>query len=79
MDLQTRKLQYIEEFIQITDERVITQLEKFMHEQQKKLPPQPIDPMSIEKFMLMIERANEDVRNGRVTPHESLKSEIETW
>lgn len=79
MDLKTRKLHFIEEFIQITDERVITQLEKFMREQQKKLHSQPIEPMSIDEFMLMIERANDDVRNERITPHENLKSEIETW
>lgn len=79
MDLQTRKLHYIEEFIQITDEKVIAQLEEFMRNQLKKQPPQSINPMSMDEFLDMIDKAREDVENRRITEHETLKIEIESW
>lgn len=79
MDLQTRKLQFIQEFLRINSEEIINKLDKFMHEERKKNHEQELKPMSIDQFNEMIDRAEDDFANGRVIEAKDLKNEIAKW
>jgi isopentenyldiphosphate isomerase len=79
MDLQSRKLQFIQEFLRINSEEIINKLDKFMHEERKKIHEQELKPMSLEQFNEMIDRSEDDFANGRVIEVNDLKNEIAKW
>ena len=79
MDLQTRKLQFIQEFLRINSEEIINKLDKFMHDERKKIHEQELKPMSSDQFNEMIDRSEDDFANGRVIEATDLKNEIAKW
>lgn len=79
MDLQTRKLQFIQEFLRINSEEIINKLDKFMHDEIKKIHEQEQKPMSLDQFNEMIDRSEDDFANGRVIEAKDLKDEIVKW
>ncbi|MEI6696000.1 MAG: hypothetical protein WCO13_08015 [Bacteroidota bacterium] len=79
MDLQTRKLQLIQEFLSINSLELINKIDKFLHEEKKKEIEQELEAMSIEQFDEMINLAEEDFANGRYIEAKSLKEKIKKW
>ena len=79
MTVEARKLHFIEEFLKITDENIITQMEAIMREEKLKHRKNTLQPMSMDEFRSMIDKAKKDADNGRVTSHESLKREVQSW
>lgn len=79
MTVEARKLHFIEEFLKITDEKIISQMEAIMRNEELNHYEQSLKPMSMSEFHSMVDQAKQDVENGRVTSHESLKQEIQAW
>lgn len=79
MDLQTRKLQFIQEFLRINSEEIINKLDKFMQDERKKIHEQELKPMSLDQFNEMIDRSEDDFVNDRVIEAKDLKDEIAKW
>ncbi len=79
MDLQTRKLQFIQEFLRINSEEIINKLDMFMHDERKKIHEQELKPMSLDQFNEMINRSEDDFVNDRVIEAKDLKDEIVKW
>jgi hypothetical protein len=61
MDLQTRKLEFIQEFLKLQSEEVISQFENLMKNRIKD----SFKPMSIEEFNKGIDKSEDDFKNGR--------------
>lgn len=61
MDLQTRKLEFIQEFLTLQSEEVISQFENLM----KMRIKDSFKPMSIEEFNKGIDKSEDDFKNGR--------------
>ena len=61
MELQTRKLEFIQEFLKLQSEEVISQFENLM----KKRIKDSFKPMSIEEFNKGIDKSEDDFKNGR--------------
>ncbi len=76
---EARKLNFIEEFLKVTDENLLTQMEDLMLNAKKKNHEQHLKPMSMDEFLRMAETAKEEVDAGLVTTHEDLKREIDSW
>ncbi len=79
MNIQTRKLVFIEEFLKIRDENVIAKLESFLKQEKKILHERKLKPMSMCEFNEMIDKAKADSEESRVTPHQDMKKKIKTW
>lgn len=79
MTFEARKLNFIEEFLKVTDENLLTQMEDLMLNAKKKNHEQHLKPMSMDEFLKMTETAKEEVDAGLVTTHEDLKREIDSW
>jgi hypothetical protein len=79
MDLQTRKLSLIEEFIQITDESIIEKFEALIGSIKRKLPERDIKPMTMAEFHEMIDKSLDDSKNGRVISHDDLLEKVKSW
>lgn len=79
MDLETRKISFVQEFLKIQNEEIISDLENLLHKRKAELNESKLKPMSIEQFHSNIKQSLEDSENGRVTTSEDLLKEIETW
>lgn len=79
MDLQTRKILFIQEFLNLQSEEVILQFEKLLSIEKKKISPKELNPMTLEEFNGRIDTSLKDSEEGRLTESGDLLSEIEKW
>lgn len=79
MDLQTRKLELIQEFLKIQSEDVISRLEKILKKENKNFYNNDFKPMTMEEFNSRIDKSMEDSVNGRLIESSGLKTKIDKW
>ena len=79
MDLQTRKISFIQEFLRINSEELINKLDNLLHVEKRKIYEQELKPMSIDTFIANIDQSENDAENGRVIDAKELRKEIEGW
>lgn len=79
MDLQTRKLTFIQEFLRIQNEGIISGLEKMLKKHRTELYEKNLKPMSMEQINADIDQSLEDSSNERVISARDLKEEIKKW
>jgi len=77
MDLQTRKLNFIQDFLKLESEKAISHLEKLL--QKETQTNYEMKPMTMKEFQKRIDQSTEDSKNGRLTENSKLISEIEKW
>ncbi|PBJ14209.1 hypothetical protein [Flavobacterium sp. ACN6] len=65
MDLQTRKIEFVQEFLKIQSEELISQLENLLKNKSTVDDNDFINPMSIKKFNARIDQSEDDFKNGR--------------
>ncbi len=74
MDLQTRKIEFIQEFLKVQSEELISHLERILKNRESDFKP-----FTIEEFNERIDKSMEDSKNDRVTEGSKLRSEIKQW
>ncbi|OFX32214.1 MAG: hypothetical protein A2X08_08290 [Bacteroidetes bacterium GWA2_32_17] len=79
MDLQTRKLNFIQEFLRHANDSIIEKFEKMLLQERKKIVEKEIYPMTLAQYEQRIDNAIDDYKNNRVTTAKELKKEISTW
>ncbi len=79
MDLQTRKISFVQEFLNLQNEEIISLFEKLLKKEKKNISNSELQPMSLDKFNDRIDKSLEDSKKGRLTESGKLKSEIEKW
>jgi hypothetical protein len=78
MNLQERKIHFIQDFLRLNDEDVINVLEKTLKSEKSRMHSRPVTPYTIDEFNEKIDRAEEDAKNGRVRTTDELKDEIKS-
>ena len=63
MDIQSRKAEFIQEFLKIQSEDVISQFEKLLIKEKKT--EKSFSPMSVAELNGRIEKSESDFKNGR--------------
>lgn len=79
MDLQARKLNFIQEFLRINDEGLIARLEQFLHAERKKKVERELEPMSLDEFNQMIDQSEKDFEASRVNEARELLKKTDSW
>jgi len=79
MDLQSRKITFIQEFLSIQNEEIVARLENFLRKEKKNFADKEFCPMTIEQFENRIDQSMNDSKNGRVIEANELLKEIEKW
>lgn len=79
MDLQTRKLNFVQEFLRVANDSITEKFEKILQQERKKMVEQDLSPMSIEEYEKRVNASLEDLKHSRVTTAKKLKQEINTW
>ena len=73
MDLQSRKIEFVQAFLKLQSEEVVNQLEKLLKKETKKIQPD-LKPMTVEELNRRIDQAEDDFKNGRFKSTEELLS-----
>jgi len=79
MDLQSRKIQFIQEFLKYANTNILDKFEEMLKKEREKVFEKEIEPMTLKEYELRVEKAFEDVKNNRVKSARKLKQEIAKW
>ena len=79
MNIEARKISFIQEFLNIQNEEIILLFEKLLKKEGKKISSNKLQPLTLNEFNKRIDRSLEDSKEGRLTESRELKSEIEKW
>lgn len=77
MDLQTRKLNFIKDFLKVENEQSIMQLEQLLRQEMQI--NSGMKPMTLKQFKNRIDQSTDDSNKGKLTEHNTLISETEKW
>ncbi|WP_281225865.1 hypothetical protein [Flavobacterium aquiphilum] len=70
MDLQTRKIEFVQEFLKLQSEELVSQFENLL----KKKTQNKIKPMSIKELNSRIDKSESDFKNGKFKTSSELLS-----
>lgn len=77
MDIQTRKIEFIQEFLKLQNEELISRLENLLRAGKSK--NDDFKQMTIDEFKSRINQSMNDSKNDRLTNSDDLIAEIEKW
>ncbi len=77
MDLQTRKIAFIQDFLKLESEKVIVQFEKLL--QKQTISDATLESMSVADFQKRINQSVSDSEDGKLTSSEDFLEEIAEW
>ena len=78
MDLQSRKIEFVQEFLKVQSEDVISRLEKILRGDDIPTDDE-FEPMRIKEFNDRIDKSMEDSKNGRLVKASDLKAKMDKW
>lgn len=80
MDLQSRKIIFVQEFLRLQNEGIIEGLENLLKKQKSELyEKKNIKSMSLKQFNDEIDQSIEDSKNDNIIESSQLKSEVLKW
>lgn len=79
MDLQTRKISFVQEFLRVQNEEIVSGLENFLRKKNAELFETKLTPMSIELFNQDIDNALSDSQEEKIVSANELKKRIKKW
>jgi hypothetical protein len=77
MDLQTRKIAFVQDFLKLESEKVIVQFEKLL--QKQTTTESALELMSVADFQKRIHQSVSDSEEGKVSSSEHFLEEIAEW
>ena len=79
MDIQTRKINFVQDFLRLRNTKLIDKLEKILLEDKAKDYETNLKPMSADCFNQMIDKSLEDIHQGNVVDARELKETVKKW
>ena len=79
MDIQTRKINFVQKFLRLRNIKLIEKLEKILLEDKAKDYEANLKPMSIDNFNKMIDKSIDDAKQGKVVNARELKESVKKW
>ena len=79
MDIQTRKIEFIKDFLKVQIEELISGLETLLRKEGFSSSTNEFEPMTIEEFNNRIDKSMEDSKNVKLISTIELKAKIKEW
>ena len=79
MDLEARKISFVQEFLRLQNEEIVSGLEKLLRKRKIELIEQSFKPMTMEQYNAEIDLALDDSKNRRMIKATDLKAKIQKW
>ncbi len=77
MDLQTRKISFVQEFLKLQNEEIISALERILQKKKTELTEKKFTPMSMQELNDEIDQAMDDITHGRVIEVSELRKKYQ--
>ena len=77
MDLSSRKIEFIQEFLKVQSEEIISQLEKILKKERKEIDVRKFEPMTQDELNKRIDQSELDFKNRRFKSSSELLSKYE--
>lgn len=77
MDIAAKKLNFVQRFLSLSDEKTIDKFERLLNTESKKSEQQ--SPMTIEEFNAMIDNSEIDHKDGNVIEAKDILNQIDKW
>ncbi len=77
MNLEARKIEFVQEFLKLQSEETISRLEKTLRNEKKPSVDQTFEPMTQEELHKRIDQSESDFRNNRFKTSSELLSKYE--
>ena len=77
MDIQTRKIAFVQEFLKLQNEELISRLESLLRADKSK--NDDFKSMTAEELNIRLDKSVNDSENDRLTTSQDLTAEVETW
>ena len=65
MNLEARKIEFVQEFLQVQSEELISRLEKLLRKENAISSQNDFKPMTVEEFDKRIDQSESDFKNNR--------------
>ena len=78
MDIQLKKYELIEWMTQISDFRILSEIEKIQKKYISKTNKESV-PLTIDEFYNSVEKAEDDIKQGRIYTQEEVEKMSENW
>ena len=79
MDLQTRKIEFIQEFLKIQSEDLVLRLDKLLKKNASKAEVNQLKPFTVIELQNRISKSMKDSKSGKLTVSNELLSEVKQW
>jgi hypothetical protein len=79
MNIQARKLHFVQEFLRVADEELVGKLERLLRTERKKKLDKDLRPFTLKEFDEIIDKSEDDFINGRETEARNLLNQIDSW
>ena len=79
MDLQSRKISFVQEFLSIESEELISRFENLLKNKNTAFKYTELNSMTISELNRRIDQSEEDSNKGKLTEMEDFLDEIEKW
>lgn len=79
MNLETRKIEFVQEFLKVQSEEIISGLENLLRKRKAELIEKSFEPMTMKQYNTEIDQAMDDSENGRMIKATDLKAKIQKW
>lgn len=79
MNLEARKLLFIQEFLRLQNEEIVSGLENLLRKRKIELIENDFKPMSIDQFNSEIDQSLDDSKNEKLIKASELKAKIQKW
>lgn len=77
MDIQTRKIEFVQEFLKVQSAELITKLEKMLRSETNN--DADFSPISEQEFNDRIDASMKDSASGKIISASDLKSKMKEW
>lgn len=79
MDLESRKISFVQEFLNLQNEEVVAIFEKLLKQERSKSIDEIFTPLSKKEFNERIDKSMDDSNNDKVISTDELLTEIKEW
>ncbi len=79
MNLEARKISFVQEFLRLQNEDIVSGLEKLLRKRKSEMTEKNFKPMTMEFYNAEIDQAIEDSKNERMIKATDLKAKIQKW
>lgn len=79
MDIKSRKIKFIQEFLKLQNEEVLSHLEEVLSKEMNAFSDSDFEPMSIQEFNDRIDASMKDSESGHLIKAKDLKAKIKKW